>query len=269
MKKNLLHHVTAYVFLILLSAAPLVSCYDEENNCEEAPLDCQSSPSASGDIIISLTKNDENPSLLLKIYTGDVPAEGETKAPVWSGTVADSTFQTTLPLGTYSATVNYKYGENTITAIDSGEIKSEAQSYCEGDCYEDENAELDLELDTSAFDEYKSGEKSNCFIATAAFGSPIHKKVMVLKNFRDRVLLTNTPGRAFVSWYYRTSPPVADYIRSHSAAKIAVRASLFPLIFTIEHPWGVLFALFLIMMLVLFRQRVKTGMIKVFRMAGE
>lgn len=264
MKKNLLLHFAAYAFLIFLAAAPLVSCEDE-NSCDPQPADCQSSPSVEGNIIIDLTINPENLTPRLKVYKDNIPAEGETKTPIYDQPVSSTSVSLTQPLGTYSATIDYKYGENTITAVDSGEIKSEAESYCEGECYEVENAELNLVLDTSAFDEFKSGEKSNCFIATAAFGSPIHKKVMVLKNFRDRVLLHNSAGRSFVRWYYRTSPPIADYIRSHPAAKTAVRAGLFPLIFTIEHPWGILFCLSLLMMLVLFRHNVKMQMKKVFR----
>ncbi len=69
-----------------------------------------------------------------------------------------------------------------------------------------------------------------CFVATAAFGSPAEKHVMILREFRDSYLLTNSPGRQFVAAYYRYSPPAADFISHHEGSKIAVRMLLYPLI---------------------------------------
>jgi hypothetical protein len=48
---------------------------------------------------------------------------------------------------------------------------------------------------------------------------------MTLRQFRDRWLLTNAPGRAFVSFYYRTSPPVADTIAANDGLRLLVRAA--------------------------------------------
>lgn len=70
----------------------------------------------------------------------------------------------------------------------------------------------------------------NCFIATAAFGSPMEKDVMVLRYFRDEYLLTNLPGRLFVGAYYKTSPPVAHWIAKHDDLRAMVRGMLWPTI---------------------------------------
>ncbi len=70
----------------------------------------------------------------------------------------------------------------------------------------------------------------DCFIATAAYGSPMEKEVRVLRAFRDQYLLTNAAGRKFVELYYRYSPPVAAYIAKRDALRAVVRGSLKPLI---------------------------------------
>lgn len=71
---------------------------------------------------------------------------------------------------------------------------------------------------------------TGCFIATAAYGSPSASSVQVLREFRDRRLLTNGPGRAFVRWYYEHSPAAAQYLNDHPLLKPAVRAALAPVV---------------------------------------
>jgi len=83
-----------------------------------------------------------------------------------------------------------------------------------------------------------------CFIATAAYGSDMAPQVRVLREFRDRHLLTNAAGRAFVAFYYRHSPMLADAIRPHDNVRAAVRAALAPVVWSVEHPaWAVLASL--------------------------
>ena len=62
-----------------------------------------------------------------------------------------------------------------------------------------------------------------CFIATAAYGTDTAKEINILREFRDAVLLPNSLGAKFVSFYYRTSPPLADFISQHGVLRTAVR----------------------------------------------
>lgn len=71
---------------------------------------------------------------------------------------------------------------------------------------------------------------SKCFIATAAYGTPMQDEVRYLRAFRDQYLLTNDLGRKVVELYYTVSPPVADYIREHDTLRSVVRTGLRPLV---------------------------------------
>jgi len=67
-----------------------------------------------------------------------------------------------------------------------------------------------------------------CFIATAAYGTPMAEEIQILRVFRDEYLLTNPLGQALVGVYYRVSPPIAEFITEHPSLKPIVRAGLLP-----------------------------------------
>jgi PKD repeat protein len=95
-----------------------------------------------------------------------------------------------------------------------------------------------------------SGEGGGrCFIATAAYGSYLDPQVMVLREFRDKYLLTNTPGKAFVAFYYRISPPIADFIARHEYVRVFTRLLLTSVIYGLNYPHYVYAALIFVMII--------------------
>lgn len=83
---------------------------------------------------------------------------------------------------------------------------------------------------TATFQLDQTGSGGICFIATAAYGSPVAEQLDVLREFRDVVLLPNRLGAELVSLYYKVSPPVAEFISRHEVVRTVVRAWLDPLV---------------------------------------
>lgn len=88
-------------------------------------------------------------------------------------------------------------------------------------------AEAVTSLTGEGHEDDKRGLKSGaCFIATAAYGDADAPEVEALRRFRDRSLLTNPAGVAFVRLYYRVSPPIARLIAKKPRLRTAVRKTL-------------------------------------------
>lgn len=68
----------------------------------------------------------------------------------------------------------------------------------------------------------------NCFISTAAYGSPLNAKVKTFRKFRDQYLNQFSLGREFVKFYYKNSPPIAETIRENKFLKVATQILLWP-----------------------------------------
>ena len=80
------------------------------------------------------------------------------------------------------------------------------------------------------------GLSVSCFIATAAYGSPLESHVQALREFRDRYLQRSALGRAFIRFYYRHSLPIAAVIAEHAWLRFLVRMLLTPLVLAIAFP---------------------------------
>jgi len=100
------------------------------------------------------------------------------------------------------------------------------------------------------------GGGGGCFIATAAFGSPLAKQIQILREFRDRYLLTNHQGQRFVAWYYQKGPIAADYSRPRPALRAVIRILLYPLI---------IFSFLMLKSIFLYLLAIICGIILVFR----
>ncbi len=90
-----------------------------------------------------------------------------------------------------------------------------------------ESVELKIEF-SNVRDPLPLTIRTGCFIATAAYGTPMAEEIQVLREFRDGYLLTNAAGQALVAFYYRVSPPIAEFITGHPGLKPIVRAGLVP-----------------------------------------
>lgn len=69
-----------------------------------------------------------------------------------------------------------------------------------------------------------------CFIATAAYGTPMAAQIGALRVLRDTVLLGSGIGTAFVEGYYQVSPYIADIVAKSPVLAAMVRVALAPIV---------------------------------------
>jgi len=71
---------------------------------------------------------------------------------------------------------------------------------------------------------------SPCFVATAAWGTPLADEIGVLRRLRDRHLRTHPLGRRLVDFYYDVGPAAAGIVGDHPWLAAAVRTALTPVV---------------------------------------
>lgn len=84
---------------------------------------------------------------------------------------------------------------------------------------------------------YNSGQSTSegCYIATMCYGDYDHPHVLVLRDFRDSVLLKHTWGQSFVRFYYRNSPNWVEYLKDKRLINNFIRKILDKFIILYKH----------------------------------
>jgi tetratricopeptide (TPR) repeat protein len=77
----------------------------------------------------------------------------------------------------------------------------------------------------------KAIDSSQCFIATAAYGTPLASEIFVLRELRDNYLRKNFIGAFFVKLYEKISPPIANIISKHMFLRSITRCILKPILY--------------------------------------
>jgi len=82
----------------------------------------------------------------------------------------------------------------------------------------------------SILSEGDPGGGGPCFIATAAYGTPLARDIDVLRSARDAWLLNNAAGAAAADIYYRVSPTMAGWVSRNPVLGAGIRLVLVPVV---------------------------------------
>jgi len=80
-----------------------------------------------------------------------------------------------------------------------------------------------------------NGGLEGCFIATACYGDTSAPEVLILKRFRDQVLLKSKFGEKCVRFYYKTSPVLAVLIRNQYVKNFLIQFVLDPCVYLVQY----------------------------------
>lgn len=158
-----------------------------------------------------------------------------------AGSGDDSRVEQSVTLSGLTPATTYFYVVQITDFVGNSTVSDIMQFRTEGN--EDDTATLALLIGLGGFGVVAAASGGGggsgggaCFIATAAYGTPLAREIDVLRAFRDDVLLTSSAGTAFVDAYYRISPTLADVVARSPVLAALVRAFLIPIILTIKHP---------------------------------
>ena len=139
----------------------------------------------------------------------------------------------------WASYTDYAFTDTMLQTEERYHYRVRAFQYLEGGTlgYSDYSNVVEIEVIPS-FDPTLPGTghgSGGCFIATAAYGTPFAKEVESLRLFRDRYLVGYRWGRAFIRFYYRHSPPIAQFLKTHSPIwRLLVRTFLTPVVWLVN-----------------------------------
>ena len=129
---------------------------------------------------------------------------------------------------------NYEIDDETITNGVTYYVRVSATDSADNSSPLSDEMSVEPVPTTDFWEAYKAAGGTDpggfCFIATAAYGSPMGADLDVLRAFRDQILWPTALGRAFVRSYYDWGRDAAAWIAVRPVAKAAVRVALQPLV---------------------------------------
>jgi len=76
----------------------------------------------------------------------------------------------------------------------------------------------------------------DCFVATAAYGTPLAIEIQILREFRDKHMMKHEIGKHFIYWYESNGPKLAALLNRHPKLKPLVRQFIIqPIIYLIKN----------------------------------
>ncbi len=172
--------------------------------------------------------------------TATLNTAGQIELAWTDNSAGESGYQVERKTGEVSYTVFPTLPANSTTYTDTGASANQLNTYRVRAINSSGASDYSLEVAVAGLSTIASAQSSEsggssgggkgCFIATAAYGSPLSVEVQALRDVRDRFLLTTAPGRLFVRVYYRLSPPLARGIARREWLRTLVRAGLRPVV---------------------------------------
>lgn len=92
---------------------------------------------------------------------------------------------------------------------------------------------------TTNYVQPQNSSSSACFVATAAFGSPLASELDRLRYWRDHYLKKSTTGNLFVSFYYKAGPYAASIVKHSPLLKRLVRNIVWQILSRLEVKYSI------------------------------